>query len=94
MEGLLKVGTVLESELGIKYTVNKLLGAGGQGEVYDVSNGEEHLALKWYYKNAAIVNQKKILDNLIAKGAPDESFLWSHDLIYQKEGEPFFLQSV
>lgn len=89
MEGILKIGTVLESELGIKYTVNKLIGAGGQGEVYEVFNGNEHLALKWYYKNAATGNQKKILDNLVAKGAPDETFLWPQDLIYQKEGTTF-----
>lgn len=89
MEGQLKIGTELESQLGMKYTVRKLLGAGGQGEVYEVSNGEEHLALKWYYKNTATIQQKNILDNLISKGAPDESFLWPQDLIYSTTGEPF-----
>ncbi len=36
MEGQLKNGTILTSESGNKYTVVNLLGAGGQGEVYDV----------------------------------------------------------
>ena len=36
MEGQLKNGTILTSESGNKYKVENLLGAGGQGEVYDV----------------------------------------------------------
>ena len=34
MEGQLKNGTILTSESGNKYEVVSLLGAGGQGEVY------------------------------------------------------------
>lgn len=89
MEGQLQKGIVLESQLGMKYKVNCLLGAGGQGEVYDVSQGEDHFALKWYYKNTATVQQKNILENLIAKGSPDNSFLWPQDMIFEKEGAPF-----
>ena len=39
MEGQLKNGTILTSESGNKYEVVSLLGAGGQGEVYDVKCG-------------------------------------------------------
>lgn len=46
MEGQLKNGTVLTSESGSKYEVVSLLGAGGQGEVYDVKCGGNHYALK------------------------------------------------
>ena len=79
MDGLLKSGTILTSESGNKYVVKKLLGAGGQGEVYDVENGGKHYALKWYYKKTATTMQKNILDNLVAKGKPDSSFLWPED---------------
>ena len=89
MDGLLKSGTILTSESGNKYVVKKLLGAGGQGEVYDVENGGKHYALKWYYKKTATAMQKNILDNLVAKGKPDSSFLWPEDLIYKSAGEPF-----
>lgn len=89
MDGLLKSGTILTSESGNKYVVKKLLGAGGQGEVYDVENGGKHYALKWYYKKTATTMQKNILDNLVAKGKPDSSFLWPEDLIYKSAGEPF-----
>ena len=46
MEGQLKNGTILTSESGNKYEVVSLLGAGGQGEVYDVKCGGNHYALK------------------------------------------------
>ncbi len=84
MDGQLKVGTILESESKNKYVVKKLLGAGGQGEVYDVVDGHKHYALKWYFKKSATIDQKRILDNLLEKGSPDASFLWPLDLIYME----------
>lgn len=81
MEGQLKNGTILTSESGNKYEVVNLLGAGGQGEVYDVKCNGSHYALKWYFKGSATERQKKILETIIAKGSPDESFLWPMELI-------------
>ena len=79
VDGQLKAGTFLTSESSNKYKVNTLLGAGGQGEVYDVECGGKHYALKWYFKHMATKSQKEILDNLITRGAPDDSFLWPQD---------------
>lgn len=89
MDGQLKNGTILVSESSNKYKVISLLGAGGQGEVYDVGCNGQHYALKWYFKHMATREQKTILDNLVTKGAPDVSFLWPQDLIFEKFGEPF-----
>ena len=89
MEGQLKAGKILTSESSNRYKVLSLLGAGGQGEVYEVELNGKQYALKWYYKHMATKEQKAILDNLIAKGAPDKSFLWPQDLIFNKIGEPF-----
>jgi DNA-binding helix-hairpin-helix protein with protein kinase domain len=74
--------------------VEKLLGAGGQGEVYDVSCNSKHFALKWYFKGSATETQKKILDKLIEKGSPTKNeeqdiFLWPEDLIYLSKDKPF-----
>ena len=89
MDGQLKAGTFLTSESSTKYKVVSLLGAGGQGEVYDVESGGKHYALKWYFKHMATREQKAILDNLVAKGSPDASFLWPQDIIFKSFGESF-----
>lgn len=89
MEGLLKAGTILTSESGVKYVVKQLLGSGGQGEVYDIENGGKHYALKWYYKHTATKEQKGILENLVAKGSPDDSFLWPEDMVFRGNDESF-----
>ena len=89
MDGQLKVGTYLTSESSSRYKVVALLGAGGQGEVYDVECNGKHYALKWYFKHMATADQKAILDNLIKRGAPDVSFLWPQDLIFKTMGESF-----
>lgn len=89
MEGQLKIGTILTAESGNKYKVVSLLGAGGQGEVYDVECGGSHYALKWYFKGSATSRQKKILETIIAKGSPDASFLWPLELIVPAQGELF-----
>lgn len=89
MDGQLKKGTFLTSESSVKYKVVSMLGAGGQGEVYDVESEGKHYALKWYFKHMATEEQKSILDNLVAKGSPDDSFLWPQDIIFESYGEPF-----
>ena len=81
MEGELKNGTILTSESGMRYTIVRLLGSGGQGEVYDVECGGKHYALKWYFKGSATSAQKTTLEALIAKGSPNESFLWPMELV-------------
>ena len=89
MDSQLKPGMILISESGNKYFIKSFLGAGGQGEVYDVESNGKHYALKWYFKHMATREQKSILDNLISKGAPDDTFLWPLDLVFNRFGEPF-----
>lgn len=81
MDGQLKAGAALQSNSGINYRIKTLLGAGGQGEVYDVEAGGKHYALKWYFPKMATQAQKKILEHLIAQGSPDACFLWPQDMI-------------
>jgi len=89
MNGHLKTGTLLTSESKTKYKVVSLIGAGSQGEVYDVTAGDKHYALKWYFSHMATKDQKEILDDLVVKGSPDTSFLWPQDIIFKSFGESF-----
>lgn len=84
-KGILTAGVELESQNGIKYKIYDCLGAGGQGEVYEVETEDQKYALKWYYKHTATSQQRKILENLVAKGSPDETFLWPQDLIVAED---------
>lgn len=89
MDGQLKAGTILTAESSNKYIVTTLLGAGLQGEVYEVECEGKRYALKWYFKHRATQEQKAILENLISRGAPDVSFLWPQDFIFKSFGESF-----
>ncbi len=84
MSGMLDGVKTLTSQSKNRYTIKKLLAAGGQGEVYDVVKDDTgaHYALKWYFKNSATAEQREILENLVLKGSPDASFLWPQDIIY------------
>lgn len=74
MEGQLKNGTILTSECGNKYEIVSLLGAGGQGEVYDVKCNGSHYALKWYFKGSATARQKKSWKLLLPKALRIRAF--------------------
>lgn len=59
MDGQLKAGTMLTSECGNIYKVVKMLGAGGQGEVYDVTCNNKHYALNGTLSILRLLNKKR-----------------------------------
>jgi eukaryotic-like serine/threonine-protein kinase len=65
-------------------TVERLLGAGGQGEVYQVlasgSDGQRRYALKWYFPSWATREQWETLQALIRLEPPSARFLWPIDV--------------
>jgi len=79
---LLKPNQLLHTETSkTPCRVSKLLGGGGQGEVYLADLKGKQIALKWYFKGAATKEQRFILEDLIARGSPDSRFLWPIELV-------------
>lgn len=54
----------------------KLLGAGGQGEVWLSSLDGKDVAIKVYYPHTATSAQRAIIERLVTKGPPARYFLW------------------
>lgn len=77
-------GTLLTTDGGESLRVIKLLGAGGQGEVYEVDQAGQRYALKWYFapgrdpKSQVQAQQQReaLKTYIIPRGAPDQRFVW------------------
>ncbi len=80
MNGILHSGQQVSTKLGQTCVVEKLLGAGGQGEVYKIKYGGADYALKWYFPHTATAEQYKALESLVQAGPPSASFLWPLDM--------------
>lgn len=83
MSEILSIGqTVRTQSSGITCTVEKFLGGGGQGEVYQASLGNQKIALKWYFPHYLQyeIQQRERLETAIGFGAPSEKFLWPMEL--------------
>jgi DNA-binding helix-hairpin-helix protein with protein kinase domain len=67
--------------------VNRLLGAGGQGEVYEVNFSGETLAAKWYFPKTVKIDNglNERLRDSIRSSSPSPSFLWPISLLEPTE---------
>jgi len=69
--------------------VEKFLGSGGQGEVYQVTMQGKPYALKWYFPKMATADQKESLEKLINIGAPNDKFLWPQFILTNPDNNTF-----
>lgn len=76
MREMLKPGKFLYHRSLDIIRVEKFLGSGGQGEVYQVACSNQPMALKWYYPNHATEGQAALIDRLCEIGPPNNFFLW------------------
>lgn len=85
------VGQTLHTETGRQCLVERLLGSGGQGEVYQVRVDNQPLALKWYFPRYLVSDPdlRGRLENAIKKGAPTDRFLWPLELVDDPKGRTF-----
>ena len=81
MDQILKPGQVVHCEpSGMPCTIENLLGAGGQGEVYKAELAGEAVAVKWFFPHMATPEQRASMELLIRKGAPSEHFLYPMEI--------------
>jgi serine/threonine protein kinase len=81
MDQILKSGQVVHCEpSGMPCTIENLLGAGGQGEVYKAELAGEAVAVKWFFPHMATPEQRASMQLLIRKGAPSEHFLYPMEI--------------
>lgn len=82
MDQILKPGQkVRTSSTRRECHVEKFLGGGGQGEVYQALLDRKPVAVKWYYPASATAEQQKALETLVRMGAPSDRFLWPTELV-------------
>ncbi|MBM3143087.1 MAG: serine/threonine protein kinase [Chloroflexi bacterium] len=87
---ILKPGEGVRTDLsGVVCKVERFLGGGGQGEVYQANLEGKSVALKWYFPASATAEQLAILETLIKAGPPSEKFLWPMELA-SAQGVPGF----
>jgi eukaryotic-like serine/threonine-protein kinase len=79
----------LVTSSGQKIEVEKRLGGGGQGEVYQVRVAGKVRALKLYHAAMATPSQRQSIERLIQKGPPTEHFLWPLESVASPRGGLF-----
>lgn len=86
----LNAGDRVKTRLGDEIAIVRLLGDGGQGEVYLVEYLGKQYALKWYSPETLGLSYfKKFLSNLeknISRGSPGPVFLWPQALALDGKG--------
>ncbi len=70
--------------------VEKLLGSGGQGEVYKVTFRGSACALKWFHEHIGeSADQRRCVENLVRQGKPSANFLWPTEIVLAEGSKSF-----
>lgn len=92
-------GLLLKSLTGTTYTVKRFIASGSQGSVYEVANGSQSFALKWYSNGNNVL--KSHFRELLQYGTPkckdnrpDERFIWPEDLVDYNGGFGYIMDFV
>ena len=94
MTGMLGKTTTLRTASGEEVALARFIGAGGQGEVYQVRHRGLDKALKWYYADSATPQQRKIVEDLVVRRFQDDRFLWPQALVTDNHGGFGYLMRI
>ncbi|MCR4561580.1 MAG: hypothetical protein K5694_00015 [Bacilli bacterium] len=86
---------IIKTTNGDPIRIGKLIGSGGQGDVYIVDFKGQKKALKWYRKFA--VDKDKFRKNLIEnvrRGRPDPAFLWPEAVTEEVDGSYGYIMDL
>lgn len=75
--------TVITQQAGVACRVEKFLGGGAQGEVYQAELAGQPVALKWYFPHYLQQDPKlrQRIEQIVRSGAPSDRFLWPLDVV-------------
>ncbi len=95
----LNPGDEVRKEYGGTVRINRLIGEGGQGEVYSVTDNGREYALKWYKKSYLSGIQDvngfyKNLEKNIERHAPTDAFLWPLGLTEKKNDSFGYIMDI
>jgi DNA-binding helix-hairpin-helix protein with protein kinase domain len=85
MIGMLEAGQRLRTDDGEHVTVERLLGSGGEGEVYRAHTPSGAWALKWYLPQIDVGYRREILETLVHRAWGDDRFLWPRTIVTDPE---------
>ncbi len=80
---------LLKTVDGTRIIADKLLGQGGQGEVWKATDGGKSVAVKVYHRDTATTEQKEGLERLVEKGSPAPCFLWPMAMVADTQSERY-----
>lgn len=82
IQQLLRPGQMVTGETSrASCRIERFLGGGGQGEVYQATLGGKPVAVKWYFPRTATSEQRATLEDLVRQKAPNERFLWPQEMV-------------
>ncbi|HNN90613.1 MAG TPA: protein kinase [Pseudomonadota bacterium] len=74
---------------GTSIRVQRLLGTGGQGEVWLADMAGSPVAIKLYHRHIATPAQRAVIERLIEKGPPSKHFLWPKALVNDRASSAY-----
>jgi eukaryotic-like serine/threonine-protein kinase len=88
---VLTPGQEYELSSGRRLGVERFIGEGGQGTVYEVTVDDAPIpaALKWYFPATGTEQQRTAIEALARRGAPNSRFLWPSEVVVLPDQRAF-----